>query len=318
MRAAVAFIDVVNSVQLSHALNPKDYESYFIEPLHKCFTSVLQSFGFRSEKENVILENVKMFDDVPSWSSFEFTEFDIRGDQMVVILASQDHAKDVETVTRIALETEQRWGLRFPNDERWRQGMPPLSIVGGIHWGPIMVRQREFGLRGNKPTAEGYAINYAKRVESCARLGKYSHIMLSESAWPLLEEVKTSYLFFDESKLLELKGIGPQFLREVRYYLTSDVYTPHAKDIYAFRSRNGVHNLLAALLLLNDMRYAGERDIPTSRRALWEQIKEAACFSPEIQHIVRDRIQQYDRDKMKEEEKPLPGDPVQDWLVSSD
>lgn len=307
--AAVAFMDVVGSVQISYGMSPGEYEKRFIEPLHGCYRSVLKTFRLMPKKR----ERVMQLNDVyPYEGTRDYREMDIRGDQMVVILCSNDPARDVEHAARIALEAAERWLLRLPNIDRWRQSMEPLRVVAGVHLGPLVVRTRSFGLRPNARAAEGYAINYAKRVEAHARDGCFTRVMLSENAWVRLSQRPDAQFVTAEPQRYELKGIGCQPLREVKYYLSSGVFTPPVRDIYARMFSTGVHNVGSALALLNHMRYAGESGLDISRQVLWSNIEGAARDCQAVRDFIKRKIRKYDAKKAKTREMPKPRDPVPD------
>ena len=306
--AAVAFMDVVGSVQVSFAASPDLYESGFIQPLHSCYRSVLESFGLVSSREGIRI----MGDCHPYDKAGDYREMDIRGDQMVVILSSDDTGRDVEIATRIALEASERWLLRSPNVERWRQSMEPLRVVAGVHHGPLVLAQRDFGLRGDSQTAEGFAINYAKRVESHARSGLFTKVMLSENALSRLMTRPSSHFVLGEAKLYDVKGIGNQILREIKFYLSPGVFTPAVKDVYARMFALGVYNIGAALVLLNHMRYAGETGLGITRRLLWDRIHAAVNEHGVVDEYARRKIREYDAQKRAASEMPLESDPVPD------
>jgi class 3 adenylate cyclase len=85
-----------------------------------------------------------------------------------------------------------------------------MHVGTGIHFGDVATVLRETEQVG-VPSAmteihhiEGYAINYAKRIESATRLGKYSQVFLSKAASAYIWD----YPIVLEKHRAELKGIS--------------------------------------------------------------------------------------------------------------
>jgi len=93
--------------------------------------------------------------------------------------------------------------ISFPDDT----SMKKMQIATGIHFGKVATveNNKVMAVSPEKIDAiEGYSINYAKRIESSARFGKYSRVFLSKAASSLLA-YKPVVL---EKHEVDLKGIS--------------------------------------------------------------------------------------------------------------
>ncbi len=101
-----------------------------------------------------------------------------------------------------------------------------MHIGTGIHFGDVatvLKKNEQVGISSNMTDihhVEGYAINYAKRIESATRLGKYSQVFLSKAAsayiWahPIVLEKHKSELK-GISKLEDVFEVRSAFFREM-------------------------------------------------------------------------------------------------------
>ncbi len=86
------------------------------------------------------------------------------------------------------------------NQERIEQGLLPADLAIGIHFGQVYVKNMK---------AEGYTINLAKRIESASREGKFTHILLSESAHGQLDYLNYEKIYkFDQPSIKKTEGIS--------------------------------------------------------------------------------------------------------------
>ena len=151
-----------------------------------------------------------------------------RGDEAVVYFTTNKSKKcnedDVFLAIKLALQ------MKFA----WKKA---LMEVGG---GEVETKQHiELGIGINQgevaaittddmeiTNIEGYEINYAKRVESCSRLGKYTNVFLSEKARNVFHNAN---MIFEKHEDCNLSGIDENVnLYEVREFLFN--YTPYHFD----------------------------------------------------------------------------------------
>jgi class 3 adenylate cyclase len=166
-QAVVIFVDVIQSSDMSAFVDLRLYYttlSHFQATVDK----LLESFSLwaRAEGED---------------SQEPSAEINIRGDEVCVILYSGRDllGEDLSTAVRFAVELKRWWRMHPLNLERIRQQSEPISLAAGIHFGMVAIGDLATG----RPRAEGYCINFAKRVETSARNGRASRIVLSEDAY---------------------------------------------------------------------------------------------------------------------------------------
>ncbi len=80
---------------------------------------------------------------------------------------------------RCGVQVKNTWIANQRNIARVEAQQPVLDIGVGINVGNVILQQRGDG----QPRIEGYAINFAKRVEGYSRYGSYCKIMLSKTAF---------------------------------------------------------------------------------------------------------------------------------------
>jgi hypothetical protein len=86
-----------------------------------------------------------------------------------------------------------------------------MKLGIGIHYGQVAIVNKSGEVKApdgidDISRVEGYSINYAKRIESCSRLGKYSHVFLSKEASSLLQGDPIVF----EKHYADLKGLAVQ------------------------------------------------------------------------------------------------------------
>jgi len=189
LEATILFADMVDSSTLSHVLLPSAYDKIVSD--------------FQRTAAEVVAETIEAEPRKPS-----HVEASVRGDELSLILvddrpatgeqqaddAGMDESlneagREMHLCTRLALQIavrlKRRWLLVDENQRRIRDtDQPPLGIAIGIHSGPVLLGEHirfESGKlqRGTYITAEGYAINLAKRVETASRAGRFSRIFLT-------------------------------------------------------------------------------------------------------------------------------------------
>lgn len=120
----------------------------------------------------------------------EFCQVEARGDEGTVFLAKSSGDFGDELLRAIEFLYHLKGLLRFGGGEEEGEHQAPtrMGLGAGIHVGKVAFAT---GFENNRSVImriEGFAINYAKRIESCSRLGKYSRIFLSAEAAKLLED----------------------------------------------------------------------------------------------------------------------------------
>ncbi len=205
MEATILFADMVDSSMLSHVHDPSRYDRLVSSFQEMCAGTVEKMLRESEDKERHV-------------------EAMVRGDELCMILAcslpgksQQDFDTRVHQCTWLALQVAIRlkrsWLLVPENKERIWNGQPPLGIAIGIHAGPVVVRphirfKQGLGILSSQKSvsAEGYAINTAKRVEAISRLGRFSHIYLTR---PIYNRTPADFRqAFVRVDVPDLKGIA--------------------------------------------------------------------------------------------------------------
>lgn len=214
--ATILFADLVDSSTLSHVLNPSAYDKIVAD---------FQKTAATVAAETIASERVKP----------HHVEATVRGDELSVILVdpiprNQTRAsaaangndgadvfkREMHFGTRVALQIavrlKRRWLLVAENQRRINEsGQPPLGLAIGMHSGPVVLGQHtrfEMGELNRRVmrTAEGYAINIAKRVETASRTGRFSRIFLTR---PLYNRTPADFRqAFVRVDVPHLKGIA--------------------------------------------------------------------------------------------------------------
>jgi tetratricopeptide (TPR) repeat protein len=204
--ATILFADMVDSSMLSHICDPVAYDRLVSSFQEMCV--------------NVVREMLVTNKDKHSESHIEAS---VRGDELSLIITCDPFSKkstlpDVRLqcstwlALQVAIRLKRHWLLVEENKSRICNGQPPLGIAIGLHAGPVIVRPHLRFASCEKPlktkscvSAEGYAINIAKRVETASRGGRFSRIYLTR---PIYNRTPADFRqAFVRVVVPELKGI---------------------------------------------------------------------------------------------------------------
>jgi hypothetical protein len=107
-----------------------------------------------------------------------------RGDEGTVFVMDTDRHDAAVVFRAIEFAYHLKAVMAFASPEELGQERAPhrLDIGAGIHVGPLAWFREPRAGHSVISGLEGYAINYAKRVESCSRKGRHSQILLSPEA----------------------------------------------------------------------------------------------------------------------------------------
>ncbi len=169
--ALIIFVDIIDSSQYSAVLDPTAYALQLLYYQNLFERLAKQYFG----------DCVKLPDKYTHWVA--------RGDEGLVFSINQDKSPSEQIYRAIEFVFELKAHLRiYPESSRGQDKPPrPIGVGAGIHLGPVATITSIMDGRSVIDRLEGYSINFAKRVESCSRIGHYSHIFLSSQAQKLLE-----------------------------------------------------------------------------------------------------------------------------------
>jgi len=183
--AIILFADLVGSSRLSDVLRPLDYDD-IIKEFHHNASASLQHL------------------DIPN--NIVNCDGGVRGDEVVLIMTVENLENKDQYLENISLTAKEalkfavdlnvRWFLSSKNQLRIQSNATPHRLGIGLHYGQVVLDEHTRGrwnLENTKWTwlpkqcmvAEGFAINFAKRVEGVSRSGNTSAIALSQSFYSI-------------------------------------------------------------------------------------------------------------------------------------
>ena len=173
--ALLLFVDIIDSSVHSSMWGADKFARQVID-----FQDLFSSLG------------TKYFKDKPSFeeSVIAYCKVEARGDEGLVFLVDPEQTGNdlVHKAVRFAFELKTRMRLAH----RKQLDPPPqeLRVAVGIHYGEVAAVSVLKTLQGlpRRPIDSliGYSINYAKRVESASRGGRFSRVFLSKEAADLI------------------------------------------------------------------------------------------------------------------------------------
>lgn len=273
INTGILFVDLENSVQLSEVMSPKQYNT-IIDSFQHCMSNTVEML----KKEKFV-----------GGDFFPIGDYAIAGDQLVIFFFEPT---DVETNTKLtegsdflpkeeirsleenlehtqskillglllaAINLKSDWLIQDHNLVRIQQGKEPIEICIGIHIGKALYTMRYDG----ESRVEGFDINFAKRVETFSRKGRYSRIMISEATYKhvcnaTIGEWNLSERFFFKQHVAvpgELKGIQSSCkLYELMYrHAGLKPLEKNIKSAYTQLFSMNPTNLWAYYLLFDDL-----------------------------------------------------------------
>lgn len=249
--ATILFIDMMNSVALSNSLSLLEYND------------LLNDY---QESLRHVVEGIR--------ADYPVGEYHLGGDQLAVFFYNPEDAGLKEHAARLrerspeskkAAELEQRlerqksrslygalrcavqvkntWIGNPRNIARVEAQQPVLDIGVGINVGNVIFQERADG----QMRIEGYAINFAKRVEGFARFGSYCKIMLSKTAYETFRNTIVGHTMLKQRAFFEqyvpetgvLKGLGEgtvvhelKFFHRLSGFAIQTYQVPHFTHIF--------------------------------------------------------------------------------------
>ncbi|MHC4527013.1 MAG: adenylate/guanylate cyclase domain-containing protein [Planctomycetota bacterium] len=215
----VLFADVVGCSEISNHAGHAGYNE-FITRFQVCFKDVCTHYK-REEYDE---------------SEYPFFQVDTRGDEgclKIFVSKRDDLSRDIDVALNIALDLKRKWLFQRYNRERINRGLLPVDIAIGINAGKVWVN-KETDERGRpRYRPEGYALNLTKRIEGESRGGKFTHILLSESARGQLYNLKDEPAYrFDVPFSITPKGIARDIkVFEVKHHFLPTDWTDMPSEV---------------------------------------------------------------------------------------
>ncbi|HUT28525.1 MAG TPA: hypothetical protein VMX13_01945 [Sedimentisphaerales bacterium] len=170
--ALLLFADIIDSSKYSAVLGYREYAERLLK-----FQELFWRIGRKYFPE-------------PEDRRNELCEVEARGDEGTVFLATSVGDFRKALVRAIEFLYHLKGLLKFAGGEEEGEDQAPtrIGLGAGIHVGKVAFATEFENNRSVIKRLEGFAINYAKRVESCSRVGQYSRIFLSKEAAKLVED----------------------------------------------------------------------------------------------------------------------------------
>ena len=230
IHSAVLFADFENSVMISSALLPAQYDE-LINNYQRAMIALVERL--RAEKMQIGEfytqgDQLTLFFYDPEEVAFNhyYETTDELNDQERRQLAEQQRKRNENLLfcaLKAAIFLKNSWHVQQFNLERVLNRHQPYGLGIGLHWGKVFLGDRPDSRR----RIEGYSVNLAKRIESASRLGRYSHIMLSRETYNTIRgsvrkhtQLKQRIFFHEHEIPMELmKGIArQQNIYELKFY----------------------------------------------------------------------------------------------------
>ena len=199
------FLDLVNSSMHSKVLGIEAYAERLRE-----FSNTMKATYYEFLKSEQCLKvNEK---------AYLLKEIKPRGDEAFILFSTDtskpDNADDILTAIGLALQMKFAWKRRLVELDESIEIKQHMELAVGINQGQMAAFTSD---QEEIESIEGYEINYAKRVESFSRIGKYTNIFLSEKTRNIF---KSANMIFEKYEDCDLKGIDEHVnLYEVKEFL---------------------------------------------------------------------------------------------------
>ncbi|MFC1542092.1 adenylate/guanylate cyclase domain-containing protein [Candidatus Latescibacterota bacterium] len=156
-KAVIIFADIIDSSKYSSVLGYEEYVRRIID-FQDIFKTIVK----------------KYFTKVSNKKKYCF--YDSRGDEGIIFILSTDNDAREEINKSIKFAFDIKGAMKYRNEINAPHEM---KIAFGIHYGYIgaVLNSKKIIKR-----IEGYAINYAKRVETSSRIGMFSNVFVSKEA----------------------------------------------------------------------------------------------------------------------------------------
>jgi class 3 adenylate cyclase len=285
--ATILFIDMMDSVALSNSMSLFEYNGLIND-----YQDTLRDVVDRIRKD------------------YPVGEFHLGGDQLAVFFydpadaglrekaaqlreryPNSPKAHDIERrleraksrslygALRCGVQVKNTWIANPRNIARVEAQQPVLDIGVGINLGNVILQERADG----EMRIEGYAINFAKRVEGYSRYGSYCKIMLSKTAYEIFRNTIVGHTMLKQRAFFEpyvpqagiLKGLAVgtmvhelKFFHRLSGFAIQPDQVPHFTHIFMAEPTN----IWAYTNLINFHLYQQD-DVPTAtglaQRALY-------------------------------------------------
>jgi len=219
--ATILFIDLMGSVSLSNSMSLFEYND-LISEYQAVLSGVLDLISTRYPVAEYYLGGDQL-------AVFFYDPADALKHEQVELLRKRHPASPKAArleqelqrqvtrclygALRCAVQVKNAWVSHPRNVARINSQQPILDLGVGINTGPVILQKRG----KNDQRIEGFAINFAKRVEGFSRYGNHCKIFLSKTAFETFNNTTVAYLMLKQRASFEpyvpqaglLKGLAP-------------------------------------------------------------------------------------------------------------
>jgi len=190
----ILFADLMNSVAISAVLDFWAYDKLIAEYQKHLLEAVAQAGDLPIAEKYVAGDQLALFfyDPEQVERNEEIQQLPEKSPEREEILARSRASADnaLFGALRTAILLKNSWLTSPLNMERVSAKHLPFDVGIGIHRGVCVLRERGDGVK----RIEGYAINFAKRIEGYSRTGRVTQVMLSRTATQHLRFVRRKYV----------------------------------------------------------------------------------------------------------------------------
>ena len=205
--ATILFIDLMDSVALSNSLTLIEY-NHLINDYQAMLRRVIDVIRKDYPVAELYLggDQLAAFFYDPADAGLREKAHQLRARSPASRLAPQiearlDHTRQrcLYGALRCSVQVKNAWIGDPRNVERIAAQQPVLDIGAGINSGNVIFQQRADG----ECRIEGFAINFAKRVESFSRSGSFCKIMLSKTAFEVFSNTVVGHSMLKQRAAFE-------------------------------------------------------------------------------------------------------------------
>lgn len=191
--ATILFADLMSSTEMSKNLTLEEYDEMIVDfqtTMYEIVSAHLSQYDYKGDGSD------------STWS--------IAGDEIRIFLYSGSTRYDVRNALLMAMKMKLAWLVSEFNGRILTEGRLVSRIGVGINCGKVVkgVRKWRAKMGDVKPSIEGYAINFAKRIEAISRDGKSYQVMVGDSLRRRCQEYRSVNVAFSLPQNLALKGLG--------------------------------------------------------------------------------------------------------------
>lgn len=238
IHAVVLFADLENSVMISSALSPEEYDR-LVNSFQRAMLGLVEMLKGQDSpigEFSAVGDQLTVFfyDPLEVWRNFRLdgpAPLDGAERTQLILECRKANERMVFSAIKAAIQLKNLWLIQPFSVDRVRLHRAPLNLGIGIHMGQVFLCNRADG----RLRIEGNTVNIGKRIESFARMGHYSQTMFSQRTRDAVRssvighsQLRQRIFFHHHTPSLELmKGVAQQqHAFELKFYHRLGVKVP--------------------------------------------------------------------------------------------